>query len=100
MTQSPDTSSPAPSVTRATLQSYLIALVGVIFVVGNAGAAFEDGYLSSSTAGIVLGLLATGAAVVTALQPERIHRGEEPAPTHQYVLAAIATAATIAVLLS
>jgi len=100
MTQSPDSSSPAPSLNRATLQSYLIGLIGVIFVVGNAGTGLDDGYISPSTAGIVLGLLAIGAAVVTALQPERIHRGEEPAATHQYVLAAISTAATIAVLLS
>jgi hypothetical protein len=83
-----------PSVSRATLHGYVVGLVGLAFVTEHAPAALRGSVVGA--AGVGLGLLALAAGALVGLQPERLARGSEAAPTALYLLAGAATAAAVA----
>ncbi|WP_249038753.1 hypothetical protein [Haloterrigena salifodinae] len=75
---------------RATLHGYLLLLVGLLFVV-EATVALTAGVSSAELGGLVFGLFGVGAGVLVSLEPRRVPRGMEPAPTSLCVIAAVAT---------
>lgn len=79
------------SIHRAALTGYLILLLGLSLVVGNALSAFTAGMSLTNISGIALGLFGIGGGALGYFRPERFPRGADPAPTHLYVLAGIAT---------
>jgi len=87
--------SPSTSLHRAALQGYLIALLGLLFVIENALSVLTTGGSVTDISGIVLGLFAIGGGILGYFSPERFPHGSEPAPTYLYVLAGIATVAFV-----
>lgn len=83
------------SIHRATLQGYLLVLVGFLFIVENALSVLRTGGTLTEISGIVLGLFAIGGGAVSYFDPDQFSRGTEPAPTYLYVLAGVATVAFI-----
>lgn len=78
------------SIHRAALEGYLILLVGLLFLVEN-GIALTAGMSLTNISGIALGLFGIAGGALGYFMPERFPRGTQPAPTHLYVLAGIAT---------
>ena len=86
---------PSISIHRATLQGYLMFLLGLLFVVENILSMFTTGLSLVDLSGIALGLFAIGGGALGYFRPEQLSRGTEPAPTYLYVLACIATVAFV-----
>jgi surface polysaccharide O-acyltransferase-like enzyme len=81
------------SIQRATLQGYLLILLGLLFVVENAVSVLASKGSLTGISGVVLGLFAIGSGVLVYVRPEKVSRGTDPAPTYLYVLAGVVTIA-------
>jgi surface polysaccharide O-acyltransferase-like enzyme len=84
---------PSLPIQRATLQGYLLILLGLLFVVENAVSVLAASGSLTGISGVVLGFFAIGTGVLVSVRPENVSRGTEPAPTYLYVLAGVATIA-------
>lgn len=78
---------------RASLQGYLVVLVGLMLIAENVSSGVATGGFLTNVGGVVLGVLAVGGGAFGYLRPEQLPRGTEPAPGYLYVLAGVATVA-------
>ena len=92
---SSNATAPSISIRRATLQGYLVFLLGLLLVIDNTLAALSTGTSLADISGTAVGLFAIGGGVLSHIRPERIPRGAESPPTYLYVLAGIASVAFV-----
>lgn len=82
-------------VRRATVNGYLLFLVGVYLFANNLEGWLSGDPLLSVLSGAVLGAFAVASAVLMAVNPDTVSGGTDTAPRYVVLLALAATVATV-----